>query len=365
MNVKEAKRLWIITDTHLGIRNSSEEWIQIMRKYFFEWFIPTVKKEYKPGDVLLHLGDVYDSRQSINLKVLNLCVEIFGELSRIFKDGTYVIVGNHDIYSKESNEINSLASLKWIPGIHIFEDPLTITFGKKKAFMMPWRANDEVAVDLLAETEKHDYLFCHSDIRGLSFNKFTKIEDGIGYNKLENFDRVYSGHIHYSQNFGKVRMLGSPYQLTRSDMDNKKAIMLLDLETNEETLFENDFSPKFIKIGFDQVLEKTPAELEILFRNNFVDVLIDPKLAVKASLGVLTEMVATQLKTTFTPIKEIDATNQNLEEALFSLDGKNFSIVDFSDEYINSLDESEEIKDKMKKTIRVLYKRTTDKESES
>jgi hydroxymethylpyrimidine/phosphomethylpyrimidine kinase len=148
-------------------------------------------------------------------------------------------------------------------------------------------------------------------------------------------------------------------------MDNKKAIMLLDLETNEETLFENDFSPKFIKIGFDQVLERTPAELEILFKNNFVDVLIDPKLAVKASLGVLTEMVATQLKTTFTPIKEIDASNQNLEEALFSLDGKNFSIVDFSDEYINSLDESEEIKDKMKKTIRVLYKRTTDKESES
>jgi hypothetical protein len=231
--------------------------------------------------------------------------------------------------------------------------------------MMPWRANEEVAVDLLAETENHDYLFCHSDIRGLSFNKFTKIEDGIGYNKLENFDRVYSGHIHYSQNFGKVRMLGSPYQLTRSDMDNKKAIMLLDLETNEETLFENDFSPKFIKIGFDQVLERTPAELEILFKNNFVDVLIDPKLAVKASLGVLTEMVATQLKTTFTPIKEIDASNQNLEEALFSLDGKNFSIVDFSDEYINSLDESEEIKDKMKKTIRVLYKRTTDKESES
>jgi len=100
MNVPNAKRLWIITDTHLGIRNSSEEWIQIMRKYFFEWFIPKVKKEYKPGDVLLHLGDVYDSRQSINLKVLNLCVEIFGELSKVFEDGVYVIIGNHDIYSK-------------------------------------------------------------------------------------------------------------------------------------------------------------------------------------------------------------------------------------------------------------------------
>jgi DNA repair exonuclease SbcCD nuclease subunit len=365
MNIAKAKRLWMITDTHLGVRNSSEEWIQIMRKYFFEWFIPLVKKEYKPGDVLIHLGDVYDSRQSINLKVLNLCVEIFGELSKIFKDGVYVIVGNHDIYAKESNEINSLASLKWIPNINIFEDPISIKFGERSAFLMPWRANEEVAVELLAETEKHDYLFCHSDIRGLSFNKFTKIEDGIGYNKLDNFDRVYSGHIHYSQNFGKVRMLGSPYQLTRSDMDNRKAILLLDLETQEEILFENNFSPRFIKIGFDQVLEKTPLELEDLFRNNFVDVLIDPKIAVKASLGVLTEMVSTQLKTTFTPIKDNIQNDQNIEEALFSLDGRSFSIIDFADEYINSLNEPDEVKDKMKKTIKILYKRTTDKETES
>ena len=43
MVFKESKRLWMITDTHLGVRNSSEEWIQIVRKYFFEWFIPLVK----------------------------------------------------------------------------------------------------------------------------------------------------------------------------------------------------------------------------------------------------------------------------------------------------------------------------------
>jgi len=229
--------------------------------------------------------------------------------------------------------------------------------------MMPWRTNEESAAELLAETSPHDYLFCHTDIRGLSFNKFTKIEEGLSYNKLENFNRVYSGHIHYSQNFGKVRMLGSPYQLTRSDMDNKKAILLLDLETEEEIIFENDFSPKFIRIGFDSVLEKTPIELENLFRNNFIDILIDPKLAVKASLGILTEMINTQLKTTFTPITENKVEDQNLDDALFNLDGKNFSIIDFSDEYINSMSESDETKEKMKKTIKVLYKRITDKDN--
>ena len=43
----------------------------------------------------------------------------------------------------------------------------------------------------------------------------------------------------------------------------------MDLETEEEILFENEFSPKFIRIGFDSVLERTPIELEDLFKNNF------------------------------------------------------------------------------------------------
>jgi hypothetical protein len=159
-------------------------------------------------------------------------------------------------------------------------------------------------------------------------------------------------------------MLGSPYQLTRSDMDNRKAILLLDLESEKEKLFENDFSPKFIKIGFDTVLEKTPVELSELFRNNFVDILIDPKLAVKASLGILTEMVTTQLKTNFTPITENNV-EHNVEETLFNLDGKNFSIVDFADQYISALEEPEEVKERMKKTIKVLYNRIAHKEEKA
>jgi DNA repair exonuclease SbcCD nuclease subunit len=363
MNLPQAKRIWMITDTHLGVRNSSEEWIQIIRKYFFDWFIPLVKKEYKPGDVLVHLGDVYDSRQSINLKVLNLCVEVFGELSKIFVDGIFIIAGNHDCYSKESNDINSLTSLKFIPNINIYEEPETVKFGDKKVFLMPWRTDEEAAAELLAKTPEHDYLFCHSDIRGLNFNKYTKIEEGLSYNRLDNFKRVYSGHIHYSQNFGKVRMLGSPYQLTRSDIDNKKAILLLDLETENEILFENNFSPRFIKIGFESVLDRTPPELEEMFRNNFVDILIDPKMAVKAPLGILSEMITSQLKISFTPLNKDLSQNNNQEEILFNLDGKNFSIIDFADEYINSLQENDEIKKKMKKTIEILYKRTITKET--
>jgi len=31
---KSAKRVWFITDTHLGVRNNSNEWIDSIREYF-------------------------------------------------------------------------------------------------------------------------------------------------------------------------------------------------------------------------------------------------------------------------------------------------------------------------------------------
>ena len=115
------KRVWFLTDTHFGVRNSSNEWIEIMKDYFYEWFIPLVKNNYQPGDVLIHLGDVYDSRQSINIKVLNLGVDVFESLSQIFSDGIYIIVGNHDLWSKSASEINTVRPFRYIPNVKIYD----------------------------------------------------------------------------------------------------------------------------------------------------------------------------------------------------------------------------------------------------
>jgi hypothetical protein len=54
-----------------------------------------------------------------------------------------------------------------------------------------------------------------------------------------------------------------------------------------------------------------------------------------------------------------------VEETLFNLDGKNFSIVDFADQYISALEEPEEVKERMKKTIKVLYNRIAHKEEKA
>jgi DNA repair exonuclease SbcCD nuclease subunit len=348
-----AKRVWFITDTHLGVKNNSNEWVEIIEDYFDNFFFPLLKENYRPGDVLIHLGDFFDSRQSVNLRVLNLGVRIAEQLSEIFVDGVWILIGNHDIFGKNTNEINSLKSIKWIPGVSICEEPVSIKLGDKSFFMMPWRKDSNDEELCLDEAEPHDFLCCHCDIRGLKFNRFVNIEHGSDISKFQKFSKVFSGHIHYGQKLGNINMLGSPYELTRSDMGNTKGIYLLELSTSELTFFENLRSPKFKRFSFEDLLEKTPEEVNEEFNNNFVDIMIEPKMALKAPLNMISDCVENPRKIQFHPYDPNQATP--LSEKLRNDDSSNFDVMDFINEYVGNLEMDQSGKEKILKTISKLY----------
>lgn len=351
------KRIWLISDTHLGVRNNSNEWIDIISDYFTDWFLPLVRNHYQPGDVLLHLGDWYDSRQSVNLRVLNLGVQVAESLADIFPDGVHILVGNHDIWGKTSNEINSLKSIKWIPGIRVHEEPVSIDFGDKSFFLMPWRKDTETERECLDQAEGHDYLCCHADIRGLRFNRNVAIESGIESGDLTKFARTYAGHIHYAQESGRIKILGSPYPLTRSDADNIKGVTLLDLKTGQEKFFENDFSPRFQKVSFDQILNMSIEECDAQFANNFLDVWIDPKMVLKAPLNIFTDAVTTPRKISFHPH---DSNGMVLlADHVHSVEPGSFSVMNFVESFVSGLDYDKETKERLVKSIKKLYSLAT------
>ena len=347
------KRVWFISDTHLGVRNNSNEWIDLIRDYFFNCFFPIVRKNYRKGDILIHLGDYFDSRQSLNLKVLNLGVEVTEELSKIFEDGVYIIAGNHDIWGKTSNEVNSLKCLKWIPNVNIIEEPESFLISDRSFFFMPWRKDHTTENETLDSSLPHDVLCCHTDIRGLKFNKYVNIEEGSEISKFSKFGRVYSGHIHYSQKSGNINMVGSPYQITRSDMNNPKFITLLDLNNMEETVFYNEYSPKFKRISFNDLLEYTLEEANSFFSNNFIDVMIEPGIALGNYLSNLTDLVNSQRTLNF---QLYDPNSSlSLQEQIIESDGSHFNVMDFIKEYINKTEEDDRIKDKLISSFNKLH----------
>ena len=354
MNIQNnaAKRVWIISDTHFGARNNSVEWLERMTSYFEEYFIPTVKKHYKPGDILIHCGDVYDNRQSINLLVLHKTLDLFEKFSNIFKDGVYVIAGNHDIMRKNSNDICSLDTLKYIPNVTIFKEPVTIQVKNHNLLLMPWRKseNDEKVV---VHGSNADYLFCHTTIQGAKFDKFRHAGHGINAKECKEFKKVYTGHIHTSQDHKNICYVGNPYQMTRSDANNMKGFRCLDFSTEEEQFFENTYSSKFVKIYVNKALDYTLGDIMKVSANNFVDVYVPNDYLMKYQVTSLIDEISKVSKRLDVIPFDIDE-NQNMEEYDLDYD-KTLDTYNLCEKFVGSMTLDESTKKKVLKTLKNAY----------
>jgi hypothetical protein len=353
MNLTNYKRAWMITDTHLGVRNNSIEWLDIMREYFYDFFIPLLKKEKKEGDFLVHVGDVFDSRHSLNLLVMNEGMAIFEEISKIMP--VVIILGNHDIYKKNSNDVNSVKILKWIPNIKVFEEPEVITVSGKKILFMPWRAGHVEELECI-NSNPADFMFCHTEMQGLKFNKNTTIETGLELKELKKFRKVYAGHIHFAQQKGNFRMLGCPYPMTRSDMNNEKGIWCLDLITEEEHYYPNTISPKFIRVLFEKVLEMEEEEAKAYFKNNFVDILVDPKWSLNFPFSTFSEDMKGYRRLDFVPrISAVEDEDGNITDDENELE--QIDIIELSRRIIYNTNHSDKVKERLLNTIKTLHER--------
>lgn len=354
MDLSKHKRAWMITDTHLGVRNSSVEWLDIMKEYFRDFFIPLLKREKKPGDFLIHLGDVFDSRHSLNLLVMNEGITIFEEISKIMP--VVIILGNHDIYKKNTNDVNSVKVLKWIPNITVLEEPEIMEISGKKLLFMPWRAGHQEELECI-RSNPADFLFCHTEMQGLKFNKNTTIDTGLDFKEIKSFRKVYAGHIHYAQKKGNFRMLGCPYPMTRSDINNEKGIWCLDIESEEETYHPNTVSPKFIRIIFERVLEMEEEEAISMFKNNFVDILVDPKWSLSFPFSLFSEEMKGYRRMDFVPrltnVEDEDGMLIESEETHM----ERVDILELSRRVIYNTHHSDGVKEKLLNTVKSLYEK--------
>lgn len=348
---RELKRAWIISDTHFGVRNSSQEWLEIMKDYFQNFFLPLLRREGKPGDFVMHCGDVFDSRHSLNLLVMNEAMHIFEQMAEIMP--IVIILGNHDIYRKDSNEVNSVKILKWIPNISIYEEPeiLEVASGNR-LLLMPWRKSTEDEGNCISSHDA-DYLFCHTDVKGIRYNRYTEVEHGLELSTMTKFKKVYSGHIHYAQSNKNFRMVGCPYQLTRSDLNNEKGIWLADFETDKETYFPNTYSPKFVKVIFEKLLEMEIEDVNEMFRNNFVDILVHPKWSLTFPFSSFSEELQQYKKLDFIP--RTTETDENGEIVDMEASLENLDIVSLSIKVIDSTSHSEDVKKRLKTAVKRLY----------
>lgn len=359
MPKEQNRRIWMVSDTHIGCRSNSVLWLGLIEDYFFNFFIPLVKKEYKKGDVLFHLGDVFDNRQSINLAAQNLAIRVFEELSKTFPE-IHIIVGNHDIMRKNSNEITSVDCLKYIPNVTVHKNPKILEYGDTKCLLMPWRRDRDHETETLEGIKDDiDYMFCHTETQGVQTSPSKKHlhEGGNDVQVFSRFKAVYSGHIHYRQEKKNFNLVGNPYQMTRSDRGNQKGIYILDLNKGEHTFTPNDFSPVFIRYYINDILDMTMNQILKEIKGNFVDVFIPSNVLGKYNINSFMDYldgVANRLDPKiFDEEAGIDFDDSTVGDFKGEID-----LIQISKDYINSLGYDEDLKQRLINSVQKLYKQT-------
>lgn len=275
-------KIFLIGDTHIGLGypNSVDKWFKVHQEYFSKFLIPLLKKEVKPGDIIVHLGDLFDNRNIIPINLLNYGMDVVEEISKIAP--LHIIIGNHDLWSKSASEINSVRPFRYIPNVRVYNQTEVLEYNGLKILMMPFFEKRLDQIKAIEDNKNCDYLFCHSDLNGCKMHLTSvahKNADKIDINDFRSFKKVRSGHIHLIQSNKQFTFVGSIFQMDRNDIGDQKGIFVINTEDDTEEFFPNNVSPVFRK--FRVVTEEDIDNLDSLKdTKDYIDLAISNNLLI-------------------------------------------------------------------------------------
>lgn len=231
----------IITDTHYGFKKGNKVFHNYFKKFYDKVFFPyLIDNDIK---TVIHLGDAFDSRKGIDYWSLKWSRDnIFDPLEKLGIT-VYSVVGNHDIYYKNTNDLNSVDYLlSEYDNVIKIRNPEEHTIGGLNILFLPW-INQENQSDTTRMLDKTscDVAMGHLELQGFKVSHNLIMEHGMDPNVFDKFEKVFSGHFHTRSNNGKVYYLGNPYQMFWSDYKDKRGFTIFDTESKEHFHIDNPY----------------------------------------------------------------------------------------------------------------------------
>ena len=332
----------LLADLHFGVKRGDQIWMNSQVRFFKNQLVPELKKQ-NIKDIWI-LGDVFDTRESVNVNVISTVIDVFKNILKDFN--ILCIVGNHDMYLKTSTEIHSLKILELLPNVTVYEKPEEITVDGKSILLLPWITDYSKPLGL---TKKYDYCLSHLDIIGYDMGSGRLSDSGVYANELlKNIKHVYAGHYHegiyrtYEQ--GKsICYIGAPYQITRNDYNRPRGYRVLDVGSEKDEFIENHESIIFTKHRYPDEVD------ESIVSGNVVDMEVPIELANKKFNEYIDKLE--KLGPAY-PVNVNVIVSESEETEI--LDTDNLNIITLFQEFLKT-HETEVDKDKLNKAFMDLY----------
>lgn len=268
------KQFAILGDTHFGCRND----LKLFHEHFEKFYIDMISDLVAAGITdVFQLGDLFDRRKYINFQSLKESKRYFFDKLAEHNIQLHTLVGNHDIFFKESLEVNSSSLvLGEYSNVHVYTNPTTITVGDTTIDLIPWicTENTEEINDFIMKS-RSDLCFGHFEIATFSMYRGMESHEGLPISLFSKYELVCSGHYHTQSKKDNIVYVGTPYEMTWQDYNDPRGYHLFDIETRELEFFRNPHTI-FHRLEYDDS-KQLPVLDTLDLANKFVKVIVTNK----------------------------------------------------------------------------------------
>ncbi len=249
---KTSEITFIITDTHFGVKQNSTTWLNSQLDFMYKQLLNHIQTSVESGLYhkvrLIHMGDVFDSRSTISTLVATKVVELFTELCKLCE--VIIIAGNHDFYSPNSDEVDTLNLLLKNTGATLYTKDFEmnrIPNTKDYELFIPWYkwGNDTIDSMMKCHGKNIVNVFAHTDI----------VTEPIPFAHLSKETRVFSGHLHIPSFKKNLYNIGSCFALNFADANQERGYYVM-VDNGDPRFYCNNCSIKFWRLYNEDIFDK-------------------------------------------------------------------------------------------------------------
>lgn len=239
----------LFTDIHFGKKNNSIQHNQDCLD-FVKWFCEQVRAEGGITHVMF-LGDWFENRNAVNILTLNFARDAVAELNGLGVP-IYIIIGNHDLYHRESRKVFSTKIFEEFKNVHLISEPTVVD---DKFLICPYLFKNEYPE--LAKYNHLKYWMGHFEFRNFVVTGTDRrMDHGPDHTQFTGPEFIFSGHFHKRQANDNVVYIGNTFPMDYGDQgDDERGMCILDTSNDNVEFINWEDCPKYRKIRLSSVLD--------------------------------------------------------------------------------------------------------------
>ena len=277
---KKLQRGAYFTDIHFGKKANSSVHNQDCLNYI-KWFCEQVKKN--DIDYIAFLGDWNENRSALNIHTLHhsyIGAKMINELGL----PVYFVVGNHDLYYRNSRDVHSVITHAEFDNFIIIDQPTVVEEIEGKVLFSPYLFHDEYPS--LTEYLDIPIWAGHFEFKGFVITGYSiTMPTGPDAEDFKGPKHIISGHFHrrQAQPDSNVIYIGNTFPMDFGDAGQTDRGMMFYDHSKDEMWFEDwPDLPRYTKTRLTDILDEEKQK-KILFPDARVNCLVDVPISFEES----------------------------------------------------------------------------------